>query len=101
MAIIRESTVALRNGRMTSRCVSAPIAAAMRDRDDEGQPPVPAPLVAHVVVHVRDHQTHRALGEVDDARSSIDEDDALRRQGVQATGPESQQREADELHAPA
>ena len=81
---MRESTVALRSGRMIRRCMSTPIAAPMAMHVIIADVPRPAGAVAQVVVRVGDHQPHRPLGEVDDTRAAVDQDDALRGEGIEA-----------------
>ena len=57
-------------------------------------------VVVEGVVDEGAHHPHRPLGEVDDAGSPIDEDDALRRQRVQRAEAETQERELQELVHP-
>ena len=97
VAMTRASGLAERRGRMTRKCTSTPRAAQASDgRDDREEQPVP---VLHVepVDEVGADQGEAGLREVDDARAAVDDHEPEAEQGVDAAGPEAEQREAEEV----
>jgi len=67
-------------------------------REDEGERGR-HPAVAPQVEPERADHAERALGEVDDPRAPVDDDDALAGQRVDGARPQAEQGEADHVHA--
>ena len=67
------------------------------DRDEPGERRRPVPVAGGPVVEERADHRERALGEVDDARTAVDEDEALPGQRVDRADPQAEQDEAEEL----
>ncbi len=97
VAITRASGLALRSGRITSRCTSTPSTAQIGDGGDEGERGAVAVLDLEAVDEVGADQREAGLREVDDARAAVDDDQAEAEQRVDAAGPEAEQREADQV----
>ena len=55
------------------------------------------PVLVQLVEDVGRHHPHRPLGEVDDLGATVDEDEADGRDGVEGPGPESDDRELEDL----
>ena len=97
VAMTRASGLAVRSGRITRKCTATPSAAQMSTAATERHEQAVPVLGLEPVDEVGADQGEAGLREVDDARAAVDDHEPEAEQGVDAAGPEAEQREAEQV----